>query len=88
MDSVCDEAGPRELTKLHLKCTALSDIQKEAADFLSIAEVQKEAADATPTGSQASQKEPTSVPAGRTPASAPKPGKSRTLSNRINRNPT
>uniref|UniRef100_A0A3Q0R6W3 Arginyl-tRNA--protein transferase 1 n=1 Tax=Amphilophus citrinellus TaxID=61819 RepID=A0A3Q0R6W3_AMPCI len=74
MDSVCEEAGPRELSKLHLKCTALTHIEKESADFPSITEVQKEATDATPTGSQTSQNDPVSVPAGRTPATAPKPG--------------
>ncbi|XP_030604646.1 arginyl-tRNA--protein transferase 1 isoform X1 [Archocentrus centrarchus] len=74
MDSVCDEAGPRELSKLHLKCTALTHIEKESADFPSITEVQKEATDAAPTGSQTSQNDPVSVPAGRTPATAPKPG--------------
>ncbi|CAI5653577.1 unnamed protein product [Oreochromis niloticus] len=74
MDSVCEEAGPQELSKVHLKCTALTDIQKDATEFPSTTEVQKEAADATPTGSQTSQNDPVSVPAGRTASTAPKPG--------------
>ncbi|XP_005742440.1 arginyl-tRNA--protein transferase 1 isoform X5 [Pundamilia nyererei] len=74
MDSVCEEAGPQELRKVHLKCTALTGIQKDATEFPSTTEVQKEAADATPTGSQTSQNDPVSVLAGTTTSAAPKPG--------------
>ncbi|XP_035767093.1 arginyl-tRNA--protein transferase 1 [Neolamprologus brichardi] len=75
MDSVCEEAGPQELRKVHLKCTALTDIQKDATEFPSTTEVQKEAADATPTGSQTSQNDPVPVLAGTTTSAAPKPGR-------------
>ncbi|XP_063347678.1 arginyl-tRNA--protein transferase 1 isoform X3 [Pelmatolapia mariae] len=74
MDSVCEEAGPQELSKVLLKCTALTDIQKDATEFPSTTEVQKEAADATPTGSQTSQNDPVYVPGGTTTSTAPKPG--------------
>ncbi|XP_039890385.1 arginyl-tRNA--protein transferase 1 isoform X1 [Simochromis diagramma] len=74
MDSVCEEAGPQELRKVHLKCTALTGIQKDATELPSTTEVQKEAADATPTGSQTSQNDPVSVLAGTTTSAAPKPG--------------
>ncbi|XP_026046754.1 arginyl-tRNA--protein transferase 1 isoform X6 [Astatotilapia calliptera] len=74
MDSVCEEAGPQELRKVHLKYTALTGIQKDATEFPSTTEVQKEAADATPTGSQTSQNDPVSVLAGTTTSAAPKPG--------------
>ncbi|XP_042078787.1 arginyl-tRNA--protein transferase 1 isoform X5 [Haplochromis burtoni] len=74
MDSVCEEAGPQELRKVHLKCTTLTGIQKDATEFPSTTEVQKEAADATPTGSQTSQNDPVSVLAGTTTSAAPKSG--------------
>lgn len=76
MDSLCEEAGPQELRKVHLKYTALTGIQKDATEFPSTTEVQKEAADATPTGSQTSQNDPVSVLAGTTTSAAPKPGRS------------
>lgn len=76
MDSVCEEAGPQELRKVHLKYTALTGIQKDATEFPSTTEVQKEAADATPTGAQTSQNDPVSVLAGTTTSAAPKPGRS------------
>ena len=76
MDSVCEEAGPREPScQLEVKCAAITDIQKEVAECPAITEVQKEVADAAPAGSETSRKDPASVPDGRTTATAPKPGK-------------
>uniref|UniRef100_A0A3Q1B6P7 Arginyl-tRNA--protein transferase 1 n=1 Tax=Amphiprion ocellaris TaxID=80972 RepID=A0A3Q1B6P7_AMPOC len=77
MDSGCGEAGPREPSKVchsEVKCAAITDIQKEVAECPTITEGQKKAGDAAPTGSETSQKDPVSVPDGRTAAAAPKPG--------------
>ncbi|XP_036979210.1 arginyl-tRNA--protein transferase 1 isoform X4 [Acanthopagrus latus] len=77
MDSVCEEAGPREPDKVcqsEVKCAASIDIQKEVAECPDIAEVQKEVEDAGPADSEASRKEPVSVTDVRTTATAPKPG--------------
>lgn len=83
MDSVCEEAGPREPSKVchsEVKCAAITDIQKEVAECPAITEVQKEVAE--PTGSETSIKDPESVQDERTAATAPKPGKkSYSLSN-------
>lgn len=78
MDSVCEEAGPRKLSKVcqsEVKCPAVPDKQQEVAECLAVTEVQKEAADAAPTGSETSRRDPVSVSDGRTAAAAPKPGK-------------
>ncbi|XP_023267581.1 arginyl-tRNA--protein transferase 1 isoform X1 [Seriola lalandi dorsalis] len=77
MDSVCEEAGPREPSKVshaEVKCPVVTDIQKEVAECPAITEVQKEVADALPTGSEMPRKDPVSVPDGRTTATPPKPG--------------
>ncbi|XP_041644797.1 arginyl-tRNA--protein transferase 1 isoform X4 [Cheilinus undulatus] len=77
MDSVCEDAGPREPSKVchsELKCASITDIEKEAAESPSITETQKDVTDAAPTSSETSRKDPASVPDGRTVASAPKPG--------------
>ncbi|KAM9345402.1 arginyl-tRNA--protein transferase 1 [Symphorus nematophorus] len=75
MDSMCEEAGPREPSfHSEVKCAAITDIQKEVAECPAITEVQKEVADAAPAGSETSRKDPVSVPDGRTTATAPKPG--------------
>ncbi|XP_038594065.1 arginyl-tRNA--protein transferase 1 isoform X2 [Micropterus salmoides] len=77
MDSVCEEAGPREPSKVchsEVKCAAATDIQKELAECPAISEVQKEAEEATSTGPETSRKDPVSVPDRRTTATAPKPG--------------
>uniref|UniRef100_UPI0037E7FB77 arginyl-tRNA--protein transferase 1 isoform X1 n=1 Tax=Semicossyphus pulcher TaxID=241346 RepID=UPI0037E7FB77 len=77
MDSVCEEAGPRELSAAchsEVKCAAVIDIQKEVAECLAVTEGQKEVADAAPTGSETSRRDPVSVQDGRTTTSAPKPG--------------
>ncbi|TMS04457.1 Arginyl-tRNA--protein transferase 1, partial [Larimichthys crocea] len=76
MDSVCEEAGPREPSKAchsEVKCAAITDIQKVVAECPAIAEVQEEAADAAPAGSETSRKDSVSLD-GRTTATAPKPG--------------
>ncbi|XP_041803679.1 arginyl-tRNA--protein transferase 1 isoform X1 [Chelmon rostratus] len=77
MDSVCEEASPREPSKVchsEVKCADVTDIQKEVAECPAITEVQKEVADAAPASSETSIKDPVSVPDGRTIATAPKPG--------------
>ncbi|XP_073338184.1 arginyl-tRNA--protein transferase 1 isoform X1 [Pagrus major] len=77
MDSVCEEAGPREPAKVcqsEVKCAASIDIQKEVAECPDSTEVQKEVADVAPADSEASRKDPVSVTDGRTTATAPKPG--------------
>uniref|UniRef100_A0A8D3AIX5 Arginyl-tRNA--protein transferase 1 n=1 Tax=Scophthalmus maximus TaxID=52904 RepID=A0A8D3AIX5_SCOMX len=86
MDSVCGEAGPRELSKVchaEVKCAAVTDIQKEVAECPAITEVEKEAADAAPTGSETSRKDQVSVLDGPTTATPTKQGKkSSSLSNK------
>lgn len=75
MDSVCEEAGPREPSKVcrpEIECDTSTDIQKEVAECLAITEVQKQVADAS---SETSRKSPVSVLDERTTATAPKPGK-------------
>lgn len=75
MDSVCEEAGPREPSKVcqpEIDCDTSTDIQKEVAESLAIADVQKQIADAS---SETPRKGPVSVPDERTTAPAPKPGK-------------
>lgn len=77
MDSVCEEAGPREPSKVchsEVKCAAITDIQEELPECPAITDVQKEVADGAPAGSETSRKDPLSVPEERTTATAPKPG--------------
>ncbi|XP_068424122.1 arginyl-tRNA--protein transferase 1 isoform X5 [Clinocottus analis] len=78
MDSVCDEAGPREPSNVchsEVKRAAIADIQKELPECLAITEVQKEVADGAPADSETSRKNPGSVVEERTTkAAAPKPG--------------
>ncbi|CAK6951818.1 arginyl-tRNA--protein transferase 1 isoform X1 [Scomber scombrus] len=77
MDSVCEEAGPREPSLVchpEVKCTDIADIQKEIAECPTITEVQKEAADAAPTSSETPRNDVASLPDGRTAPAAPKPG--------------
>lgn len=76
MDSVCEEAGPREPSKVcqsEIKCDTSKDVQKEVADGRAITEVHKLAAGATPASSETPGNDPVSVPE-RRPATAPKPG--------------
>ena len=78
MDSVCEEAGPREPSKVchaEVKCAAITNIQRAEAECPGITEDQREAADAAPTGSEKSRKDTVSVLDGRTTATAPKLGK-------------
>ncbi|KAM4592175.1 arginyl-tRNA--protein transferase 1 isoform 1-T1 [Odontesthes bonariensis] len=77
MDSVCEEAGPREPTKVcqpEMKFAAIEEVQKDVTECPASAEAQKEVADVKPTGSETSQKDPASVSDGRTSSVAPKPG--------------
>ncbi|KAM9365429.1 arginyl-tRNA--protein transferase 1 isoform 1-T1 [Pholidichthys leucotaenia] len=77
MDSVCEEAGPREPNKVchfDLKCDTNINIKGEAAECPTIVEVQKEVVDATPTGSEMPRMDPVPVAGGRTATTAPKPG--------------
>ncbi|XP_018535714.1 arginyl-tRNA--protein transferase 1 isoform X3 [Lates calcarifer] len=77
MDSVCEEEGPREPSKVcpaEVKCAAITDIQKEVAECPTITEVQKEVVDAAPASSETSREDSVSAPDGRTTATAPKPG--------------
>lgn len=72
MDSVCEVEGPQEPSK-GMEC-AITDIQKEVAEFPAVANVECNEADVTPTVSEPPRKEPVSVPDGRITATAPKPG--------------
>lgn len=74
MDSVCEEAGPREPGHSDMKCAALKDIQREVAECPAITEVQKEEEDLAPAASETSSRDPVSVLDGRTTGTAPKPG--------------
>lgn len=78
MDSVCNEVGPREPSKVcqsEIKCDISTDIEKEVAEHPAITEVQKQAVDAVPASSEMSRQDPGSVSDGRTKAKVPKPGK-------------
>ncbi|XP_034537726.1 arginyl-tRNA--protein transferase 1 isoform X2 [Notolabrus celidotus] len=76
MDSVCEEAGPREPCRpLEMKCPVVTDLKKETAECPDITEGQTEVPEAAPTGSETPRKDQeSSVPDGRTAASAPKAG--------------
>ncbi|XP_059215215.1 arginyl-tRNA--protein transferase 1 isoform X3 [Centropristis striata] len=77
MDSVCEDACPREPSKAchsEEKCASIKDIQKELPECPAITEAQKEVADAAPTSSETSRKDQGSVQDERTTATAPKPG--------------
>ncbi|XP_035519316.1 arginyl-tRNA--protein transferase 1 isoform X1 [Morone saxatilis] len=77
MDSVCEEAGPREPSKVchsEVKCASITDILKEVVESPAITEDQKEVADVAPASSETSRPDPVSVLDGRTTATAPKPG--------------
>ncbi|TDH01054.1 hypothetical protein EPR50_G00176130 [Perca flavescens] len=75
---VCEEAGPREPSKVchsEVKCAAITDIQKELLERADVTEVQEEVADAVATETSGpSRKDPVSVADERTTAAAPKPG--------------
>ncbi|KAM7409077.1 hypothetical protein PAMA_002671 [Pampus argenteus] len=77
MDSVCEETGPREPSKVcqaEAKCAAITDVQTEISERPAITEVQTEEADAAPTTSETPRKDAESLLDGRTTAAAPKPG--------------
>ncbi|KAF1375956.1 hypothetical protein PFLUV_G00225580 [Perca fluviatilis] len=75
---VCEEAGPREPSKVchsEVKCAAITDIQKELPERADVTEVEKAVADAVATETLGtSRKDPVSVADERTTAAAPKPG--------------
>ncbi|XP_024916945.1 arginyl-tRNA--protein transferase 1 isoform X3 [Cynoglossus semilaevis] len=75
MDSVCDNAGPREPSKAsqaEMKCATVTDIEQEVVECSSVTDVQKEETDATAAGTSGEAE--VSVSGGRTTTSAPKPG--------------
>ncbi|XP_023183311.1 arginyl-tRNA--protein transferase 1 isoform X3 [Xiphophorus maculatus] len=77
MDSVCEEAGPREPTKVcqsDLKVVANADIKDEVPNCSAATEVQKNSVDSTAGSSENSQNDSTSVSEGGTDAKASKPG--------------
>ncbi|XP_054654003.1 arginyl-tRNA--protein transferase 1 isoform X5 [Dunckerocampus dactyliophorus] len=73
MDSVCEDAGPRE-PRLEITKSAITDIQKKVLECPAITEVERNEVDVAPTGSELPRKDPDSVADSRT-ATAPKPGK-------------
>lgn len=78
MDSVCEEAGPREPTKVcqsDLKVVANADIKDEVPNCSAATEVQKNSEDSTAGSSENSQNDSASVSEGGTDAKASKPGK-------------
>ncbi|KAM4729413.1 arginyl-tRNA--protein transferase 1 isoform 2-T2 [Anableps anableps] len=77
MDSVCEEAGPREPSKVcqsDVKLAAISDVKQEVPNCPAPAEVQKKSVDSTAASSENSQKDSASVSDAGTAAKAPKPG--------------
>ncbi|XP_026210681.1 arginyl-tRNA--protein transferase 1 isoform X1 [Anabas testudineus] len=76
MDSVSEEAGPREPSEVchsKVKCAAITNIQKELTECPANTDVQKEVA-GDASGSGTSSKDSPSVSDGRTTAEAPKQG--------------
>ncbi|XP_017279859.1 arginyl-tRNA--protein transferase 1 isoform X3 [Kryptolebias marmoratus] len=79
MDSVSQDAGPRETTKVcpsDLKCAAITDLPQEVPKCPAVVEV-RESEDSTATSSESSQRNPLALPNERT---APKPGMGADLS--------
>ncbi|XP_076020610.1 arginyl-tRNA--protein transferase 1 isoform X1 [Genypterus blacodes] len=83
MDSVLEEAGPRDLAKVchsETKCPAITDIQKEVVECPAVTDDQNEIPVAatttttTTTTSETPRTEPVSVPDEKTSALMPKPG--------------
>lgn len=77
MESVCEEPGPPEPSKVSytdLKCFAITDIQTEGPERPAITQVQKEVADGSPAGSETSKKVPSFSIDERTTGPAPKQG--------------
>lgn len=82
MDSVCEEAGPQEPTKVcqsDLNVAADSDIKDEVPNCSTAAEVQKNSVDSTVESSENSQNDSASVLEEGTDTKAPKPGKKKNL---------
>uniref|UniRef100_A0A3B3XIM7 Arginyl-tRNA--protein transferase 1 n=1 Tax=Poecilia mexicana TaxID=48701 RepID=A0A3B3XIM7_9TELE len=77
MDSVCEDAGPREPTKVcqsDLKVVASADIKDEIPNRSAAEEVQKNSVGSTAGSSENSQNDSASVSEGGTDAKAPNPG--------------
>ncbi|KAM4599717.1 LOW QUALITY PROTEIN: arginyl-tRNA--protein transferase 1 [Fundulus diaphanus] len=77
MDSVCEEAGPREPAKVcqsDMKRVAITDIKQEVPNCAVVADVQKNAVDSAAASSKNSQDDSASASDGRAAAKAPKPG--------------
>lgn len=78
MDSVCEEAGPREPSKScysEIMCSTSTNLQKEVAVRPTMTEVQNQVADIAPSSSEMVRKDPKSFQDDRTAATATKPGK-------------
>lgn len=78
MDSVCEEAGPRELSKSchsEIMCSTSTNLQKEVAVRPTMTEVQNQVSDIAPSSSEMARKDPKPYQDDRTAATAPKPGK-------------
>lgn len=78
MDSVCEEARPREpSTSCHseITCSTSTNLQKEVAVRPTVPEVQSQVADIAPSSSELVKKDPKLSEDDRTAAAAPKPGK-------------
>ncbi|XP_014828367.1 PREDICTED: arginyl-tRNA--protein transferase 1-like, partial [Poecilia mexicana] len=76
MDSVCEDAGPREPTKVcqsDLKVVASADIKDEIPNRSAAEEVQKNSVGSTAGSSENSQNDSASVSEGGTDAKAPNP---------------
>lgn len=78
MESVCEEAGPQELSKVchsEIVCSTSLNVQKKVAVCPPIAVFQSQAADIAPSSSETVRKDPKPFQDERTAATAPKPGK-------------
>uniref|UniRef100_A0AAQ4P862 Arginyl-tRNA--protein transferase 1 n=1 Tax=Gasterosteus aculeatus aculeatus TaxID=481459 RepID=A0AAQ4P862_GASAC len=77
MDSVCDQAGPREPSNAcpsQVQRAAITDIQKELPECPAATEARKEAGDGAPADSVTPRKDPESVAGERATAGAPRAG--------------
>ncbi|XP_035982606.1 arginyl-tRNA--protein transferase 1 isoform X2 [Fundulus heteroclitus] len=77
MDSVCEEAGPREpanVCQSDVKRVAIADIKQEVPNCAAVADVEKNAADSAAASSKNSPDDSASASDGRAAAKAPKPG--------------
>lgn len=87
MDSVCEEASPREPSKScqsEIMCSTSTNLQKEVAVRPTTAEVQNQVPDIAPPSSETVRKDPKPLPDDRTAATAPKPGNTSNSNNTRN----